>query len=91
MITIADFMTRELQTLGPEDTLYQARNLMMEANIRHVPIVSGEGELVGLVTHRDVLAAAESDLATLRDDERVRRESEVPLANVMTTDLISVR
>jgi len=90
MITIADFMTRELHTLGTKDTLYQARNLMMEANIRHVPIVSGEGELVGLVTHRDVLAAADSDLAALRDDERVRRESEVPLSDVMTTGLISV-
>jgi CBS domain-containing membrane protein len=90
MITIADFMTRELHTLGPQDTLYQARALMMEAHIRHVPIVDEGGAIIGLVTHRDVLAAADSDLAEFDGSERVSRESEVPLAQVMTTGLISV-
>ena len=90
MIAITDYMTTDLHTLRPEDTLYSARKLMMEANIRHIPIVNSAGELVGLVTHRDVLSAADSDLSTIRDQERLDRENEVPLSQVMTTGLMSV-
>ena len=63
MLSVAEIMTREPYTLGPDDTLADARKLMAEHHIRHVPIVSPEGTLVGVVSQRDVLAASDSSLA----------------------------
>ena len=63
MLSVAEIMTREPYTLAAEDTLAEARKLMAEHHIRHVPIVSPEGTLVGVVSQRDVLAASDSSLA----------------------------
>lgn len=57
MLTVAEIMTREPYTLGPDDSLADARELMAEHHIRHIPVVSAEGTLIGVVTQRDVLAA----------------------------------
>jgi CBS domain-containing protein len=62
MLTVAEIMTREPYTLGPDDTLADARKLMAEHHIRHIPILAGDGSLVGLVSQRDVLAAEDSSV-----------------------------
>ena len=90
MISIAEVMTRNVHTLGPQDSLAQARALMMNKHIRHIPIVNGEQELLGLLTHRDLLAAADSVLDTADGEQRARREEAIALESVMTTDLVSV-
>ena len=82
MITVAEIMTTELETLGPDDMLADARRLMTERHIHHVPIVDGE-RLVGLISHRDVLAATGS-WQTQPD------ETTIPLSQVMRTELSTV-
>ena len=62
MLTVTEIMSREPYTLGPENSLLDARQLMTEHHIRHIPIVSAKGGLVGLVSQRDVLAASESSI-----------------------------
>ncbi|MBT6059054.1 MAG: CBS domain-containing protein, partial [Gammaproteobacteria bacterium] len=44
-------------TLGPNDRLIDAHTLMLNKNIRHVPIVTEDGLLLGIVSHRDLLLA----------------------------------
>lgn len=41
-------------TLGPDNTLREAYTLMAQFSISGVPIVEGEGKLVGIVTNRDL-------------------------------------
>jgi IMP dehydrogenase len=41
-------------TLGPADTLRQAHGLMARFSISGVPIVDGDGRLLGIVTNRDL-------------------------------------
>lgn len=60
MLTVAEIMTREPYTLGPDDTLADARRMMNEHHIRHIPVVSTDGALIGLVSQRDLLAAEDS-------------------------------
>ena len=60
MLSVAEIMTREPYTLGPDNSLAEARQLMAEHHIRHIPVVSGEASLIGLVSHRDLMAAADS-------------------------------
>ena len=57
MMTVSEIMISEVNQLPPDASLEQARSLMAEKSIRHIPIVDAEDHLVGLVTQRDILAA----------------------------------
>jgi CBS domain-containing membrane protein len=88
MLTVAEIMTREPYTLGPDDSLADARQLMAEHHIRHIPVVSPEGSLIGIVTQRDVLAAGGAGPAVKTADKS--SEETVPLSSIMTTPVQSV-
>ena len=38
---VGDRMSKDLITAGPEMTIFEAKNLMTEKNIRHLPIIDG--------------------------------------------------
>lgn len=61
MITIDEFMTADPYTLSEDNSLYDARKIMTEMHIRHIPITDNNKHLLGLVTQRDVLAATDSN------------------------------
>ena len=86
MITVEDIMTRHPRTLAATDSLADARRLMAEIDIRHIPVLSVAGGVVGLVTHRDVLEASSSALDQTAD-ERTVHDSHISLADVMTRKL----
>lgn len=73
MITVGDFMTRELVTVKEEDDLALAESILRLGGIRHLPVVH-EGKLVGLVTQRDLLrsAAVHAHKSTRAGDIMVR-------------------
>ncbi len=58
MPTIEEIMTPTPLTLQENASLAEAATMMRENNIRHIPIVADALQLVGLVTQRDLLAAA---------------------------------
>ena len=89
MLSVAEIMTREPYTLGPDDTLADARKLMAEHHIRHIPVVSGDGTLVGLVSQRDVLAAEDSSVLNQPGDPD-STESYVALSTIMTSPVQTV-
>jgi CBS domain-containing protein len=89
MITVADVMTTQPYTLRETDVIDTARKLMAENNIRHIPIVSEAGKLLGLVTQRDLLAASISDLVDVNEAEREAFET-TTLDQIMTTELTIV-
>lgn len=86
MITVEDIMTRHPKTLSESDSLADARRLMTEYEIRHVPVLGDGGKLVGLVTLRDVLAAS-SSVMDESEDQRSVHDTHIPLSDVMTNTL----
>jgi len=86
MLTVLECMTESPYTLGPDNTLSDARNSMREHNIRHIPIVDDNAELVGIVSQRDVLAAGDSSLV---HDEQNQGECDkrIALSAIMTTSI----
>ena len=89
MLSVAQIMTAEPYTLGPDDSLAQARQLMSEHHIRHIPIVTGDRCLVGVVSQRDVLAAADSSV--LSDQAaHLAQEKHVALSRIMTSPVQTV-
>jgi len=59
---VADIMTRDPVTVGPDTRIYQAQRIMREHKIRKLPVVKN-GKLVGMVT-RDLLLEVSPSKAT---------------------------
>ena len=77
-MTIAHLMSREPVSLTARATVGRALAVMEEAGVRHLPIVDRGGGLAGVVSQRDLLAAASAG-----DNAR-------PLGEVMRADVVSV-
>jgi CBS domain-containing membrane protein len=83
---VRDLMTEKVYTLAPTDNLVALEDLMDARRVRHVPIVDREGDLIGLVTQRDLARSVLGRLEDLpigveRDLLRSRRVREI-----MTTE-----
>lgn len=79
---VRDLMTEKVHTLSPKDDLASLYDLMDSRRVRHVPIVDSEGEIVGLVTDRDLMRGAlgaveELPLSVERDILRRRRVRDI--------------
>ena len=83
MLTVAEIMTREPYTLTPDDTLADARQMLAAHHIRHIPIVSADNSLIGLVSQRDVLAAG--DTSVLNEGGGGPRDNYVALSSIMSS------
>jgi CBS domain-containing protein len=54
-LTVRDVMTERIVTATPDQRLADVARLMVERDIRAVPVVDDSGALVGIVTHRELL------------------------------------
>ena len=52
--TVADLLSPDVQTVGPNDPLARAEGLMREHGFRHVVVVDERGVVVGLLSDRDI-------------------------------------
>ncbi len=86
MITVEELMSVSVKTLTPTDTLADAKRMMKNSDIHHIPIVDDAGEVVGLVSHRDILAASES---SLHEDDTVPG-ADVAIEEFRTRDVTTV-
>ena len=55
-ITAADLMTRPPVTIGPEEPVTHAARLMFNTRVKRLPVIDGDGTLIGIVTRSDVLS-----------------------------------
>jgi CBS domain-containing protein len=77
-------LTREdVPTVGPDDTLDVVLDRIVDARLDHVPVVDGEGRLIGVCTRTDLLVATAGrrerhhiEPATFALRLRVRRDRE---------------
>jgi CBS domain-containing protein len=57
---VTEWMTRHPDTIEPDDTTDHAATLMIHGGFRHLPVVE-EGEVVGIVSIRDLMKVALDD------------------------------
>ena len=86
MFSIDAIMSTNLITVSPAATLAEARSLMHDNRIHHLPVVEGD-TLVGLITLTNVLAATDS---FLRDDNSRIHANEIGIKDAMVTDVATV-
>ena len=83
MITINEFMTTDPCTLRDTDTINEARQIMTEKHIRHIPVTDSDNHVLGLVTQRDVLAATEPVLLSSDTSDSVEAKADTRLSEIM--------
>lgn len=80
--TVGQFMIADLFTVRPQDLIDLAASLMHWKHVRHVPVENDSGDLVGIVSHRDLielLACGRGELT-----------KEIAVRELMHTDLITI-
>ena len=79
---VGDIMTTNLFTVRPEDLLDLATSMMEWRHMRHVPVETSSGELVGLLSTRELLR--------LRSTELAAREQPIPVSELMRHDPLTI-
>ena len=76
-------------TLGPEDTLDLANDVISLGRIRHIPVVDA-GRLVGLLSERDLMGAAASHVFGLKQKSKSALLKSVLIRDVMKKRVVTV-
>ena len=77
-------------TLKPEDTLDLANDIISLGRIRHIPVVE-DGTLVGLLSERDLIGAAATEIFGLKQKRKSALLKTVLIKDVMKKRVISVK
>jgi CBS domain-containing protein len=67
-VTASEAMTAPAVTIGPTNSVSEAAATMIDKQVNRLPVVDGEGVLVGIVTRADLVRAF------VRSDEEIERE-----------------
>lgn len=88
---VSERMSRDLITAGPEMPIYQAKTLMAEKRIRHLPVVDEAGKLIGIVSDRDIRDAMPSSLLSKEDYEAsLAKIIDCPIREIMSKNPLSI-
>jgi CBS-domain-containing membrane protein len=77
MQTIQDVMTRDVQSISPQETIQRAAQMMDELNVGSIPVLDGR-KLVGMITDRDI---------TVRATAAGQAPGSTRVGDVMSTDV----
>lgn len=87
---VRELMTGAVITAPPWMPILEARNLMAKERIRHLPVRAAGGELLGMVTDRDIRLNLPSQATTLSVWEINHLLSKLTVDGVMTQAVITV-
>ncbi len=90
-MAVKDWMTTDPLTVGPDTSVMKASQIMKENNIRRLPVVDDKGELVGIVTDRDLKEASPSKATTLDVHELYYLLSELKIKDIMSKRVVTCK
>lgn len=82
---VKEIMMGSPVTLGPEDTLDLANDVISLGRIRHIPVVE-DGRVVGLLSQRDLIGAAANQIFGLK-----QRSTSALLKTILIKDVMKKR
>jgi acetoin utilization protein AcuB len=86
---VKHWMTRDVITITPDTSLFEARRLMTEKRIRRLPVLD-HAKLVGLVTLGDVRSAEPSAASTLSVWEMNNLLAKLKVSEIMTREPVTI-
>jgi CBS domain-containing membrane protein len=81
-MNMLDVMTKDLFTIHEKDSLANALDMMTEAKIHHLIVVSASGKLLGILSDRDCKVAMRSPFS---EGDPKRFTDLLPVSYVMTS------
>ena len=87
---VREIMKGHPVTLKPGDTLDLANDIISLGRIRHIPVVE-DGQLVGLLSERDLIGAAATEIFGLKQKRKSALLKTVLIKDVMKKKVITVK
>ncbi|MEL4293387.1 CBS domain-containing protein [Shewanella xiamenensis] len=88
---VSDIMSTEVICISDGASLKDAHHLMQTRGVRHLPVISEtDGTLVGILTHKKMIASVLSMLNKYGQGALDRKERYTPIATVMDKDCQSL-
>jgi CBS domain-containing protein len=88
-VSVRDFMAKHPQVLGLNDTLDLAEDIMTMGRIRHLPILN-EGELVGIISQRDMFRSAAVTALGFAADTQKALVKTIRIKEIMTEKVVAI-
>ena len=89
MKLVRDLMSRTLITLGRNDMLSIADNVMQADRIRHMPVLNDDGRLVGIVSQRDLFHSALVRALGFGSAAKQKMLDSIVVKEVMATEVVT--
>jgi len=84
-------MTKNVITVSPQTAILDAKAMMAEHRIHHLPVVEADNTLVGIVTDRDIRSAWPSRVLTVEEKRSEEgRLGQLKVGDIMTANPISI-
>ncbi|MFB0534778.1 MAG: CBS domain-containing protein [Anaerolineae bacterium] len=83
-------MSKKAITITDDIPINQALKFMRDEKVRRLPVLNKKGELVGIVSERDLLYASPSPVTSLSIHELHYLISKIAVGEVMTKDVVTV-
>lgn len=87
---VRDYMTQKVTTLTDDARLLDAALLIRRTGKRHVPILTSDGKVVGIISDRDVSRMAPSMLAKMTPEEYNAVFEATPITVAMTKNPMTI-
>lgn len=89
-VFVKEWMSEKVVSASPSMRISEAHQVMKDAKIRRLPVVNGQGVLVGIVTIGDVREASPSDATTLSIWELNYLWAQLTVERIMTQKVLTV-
>ena len=86
---VRDIMSAKVVSISADDTLRIVKEIMEHGSVRHLPVVR-RGELVGVVSQRDLLKASLSNVMGLPAEEQSLFLEGVSITEVMSSPAVTI-
>ncbi len=87
---IKEFMSKNVVTVGEDQSVLEVRNIMAEHNYRRLPVVDDIKRIKGILTAGDVGRATPSDASTLSKYEANYILGKLKIKDLMTKNVVTV-
>lgn len=88
-VLVKEIMTREVRSITPDTVLPEAHQMMINNNIRRLPVVDGN-KLKGIVTLSDIQQAAPSEATSLSVWELNYLLAKLKIKEIMTSPVMTI-
>jgi CBS-domain-containing membrane protein len=85
-LKVRDLMTEQVLSIRADEDLDKLNSLMGDIHVRHVPVVDDEGEVIGIVSQRDLLRSALDTIGVLPQAEQKDLLTNTTVREIMVAD-----